>query len=1250
MLSFTKNIFSHDCLFVNRLGVTETGTVTYYFIGKETRLTGGTVPVGYPAEDTEILLLDENGEEVGPDCIGEIAVRSRYLSPGYWRNPELTRSVFLPDPEGGDKRIYRTGDLGRKLPDGCLVHLGWKDLQVNIRGHRVEVAEVETELLNHSGVKEVAVVGREHWSGEIRLAAALVPVEKAALCVDDLRKFLKDRLPDHMIPSAFMLLDALPLGPNGKVDRRALPSPDWLSAQIAGNHVAARTELEEFIAGLWQETLSLDIVGIHDNFFDLGGHSLLLGQIVSKLQAAFKINVALGDFFEQPTVRALAEIVRTALGVKEGFDTPIVSVSRPDRLPLSFAQERLWFLHQLEPDTAAYNIPTATLIEGQLNVDAFNEALNEVVRRHEALRTTFAVTDGQPAQVILSELRLALPVVDLSNLSKAESEAKARQLVIEYAQRPFNLSEAPLLRVILLKLTDDKHVFVTVHHIVADAWSIGIFFNEISILYDIYSGGRSSPLPDLPVQYADFAVWQRQRLQGETLESQISYWKKQLGDNLPIAELPADRPRPVRETFRGSRQYFVLPESLVDAIKELSRREGTTLFMLLLGAFKTLLYRYTDHESVIVGSPIAGRNRAEVDNLIGIFVNTLVLRTDLSGNPSFRDLLRRVREACLGAYAHQELPFEKLVEELQPARDLSRNPLFQVMFILQNIPVSVVNLTGLTARRLEVDSGTAKFDLTLSLAEQDKKLIGFFEYNTDLFDHSTIERMIGHFQRLLEGIVANPDQSISTLPLLTDAERHRLLVEWNDAAADYSKDSCIHELFEAQVERIPEAIAVEFGGKRLTYRELNTRANQLAHYLRRLGVGPEKLVGICIERSLEMVIGLLGILKAGGAYVPLDPRYPGERLAFMLEDAQVSVLLTQAKLVEDRGWRPVLSKVEGMEDGDPRSSILDPRLQVVFVDRDWHLIAQQSDKNPLSQVYSTDLAYVIYTSGSTGKPKGVQVSHRSILNCLCAIGDDVALTANDVFLALTTISFDIASLELFLPLIIGAKLVLASREETLDGEQLADRLTESSATAMQGTPSAWRLLLDAGWRGSRNFKILCGGEVLSRPLADQLLEGGASLWNLYGPTETTIWSTIAKVEPSKRPVAIGRPIANTQIYILDSHLQPVPVGVHGELYIGGDGLARGYLNRPELTAEKFVVNPFSSELGAQLYRTGDLARYLPDGNIEFLGRVDNQVKIRGYRIELGEIETILNQHPSVKESVVIASSFPPSRRGGLRWG
>jgi len=543
--------FSDDCLFVNRLGVSETGTVTYYFIGKETRFADGSVPVGYPAEDTDILLLDEKGEEVGPDCVGEIAVQSRYLSPGYWRNPELTRSVFLPDPEGGDERIYRTGDLGRKLPDGCLVHLGWKDFQVNIRGHRIDVAEVETALLNHPGVKEVAVVGREHWSGEIRLAAVLVPVGNAVLPAVELRKFLKNRLPDYMIPSAFMLLDALPLGPNGKVDRCALLSLDWLPLQQSSKHVAARTELEEFIVGIWEETLGLDVVGVHDGFFDLGGHSLLLAQIVSKLQSAFNVDVPLGDFIEQPTVATLAEIIQTALRVNQDSIASITSVSRPRKLPLSFAQERLWFLDQLEPDAAAYNIPTATLIEGQLNVEAMEKALNEVGKRHEALRTAFAVTKGEPTQVILPELSLKLPVVDLSDLSDTESEAEARRLITEHAKRSFDLSEAPLLRALLLKLSHNKHVFVTIHHLIADAWSIGILFEELSILYDMYCSGQSSALPELPVQYADFVVWQRQWLQGEALEFQVSYWKQQLGNNLSVVELPIDRPRPVEKVFAG---------------------------------------------------------------------------------------------------------------------------------------------------------------------------------------------------------------------------------------------------------------------------------------------------------------------------------------------------------------------------------------------------------------------------------------------------------------------------------------------------------------------------------------------------------------------------------------------------------------------------------------------------------------------------------------------------------------------------
>ena len=1118
--------------------------------------------------------------------------------------------------------------MGRKLSDGCLVHLGWKDFQVNIRGHRIEVTEVETALLGHPNVKEVAVVGREHWSGETRLVAALVPREKKGFSADDLQGFLKNRLPDYMIPSAFMLLNALPLGPNGKINRRALPTPDWLPLQRSANYVAARTELEELIIAIWKETLGLDVVGVHDNFFDLGGHSLLLGQVVSKVQTAFKLNLPLNALLEQPTVSNLAQIIEGSLRNESEFVKPIASVSRPPSLPLSFAQERLWFLDQLEPDTAAYNVPTATLIEGQLDVDAMEKALNEVAKRHEALRTTFTVTDGTPAQVILPEVRLTLPVVNLSHLSETESEAETHRLITEYAQRPFDLSEAPLLRALLLKLSHNKHVFLTIHHLIADAWSIGILFDELSIFYDMYSAGKSSELPELPVQYADFAVWQRQWLQGKALESQISYWKQQLGDNLSVVELPTDHPRPVRQTFRGARRVIVLPEFLTAAIKDLSRRESVTLFMTLLAAFKTLLYRYSGQEAIVVGSPIAGRNRAEVENLIGLFVNTLVLRTDFSGNPSFRELLRRVRTVCLGAYAHQDLPFEKLVEELQPERDLSRNPLFQVMFVLQSTPVSVINFTGLTARRFEVDSGTAKFDLTVSLAEQGNELVGCFEYSTDLFDSSMIERMVGHFQTLLEGIIGDPDQPIATSPLLAEAERHKVLMRWNDTKAEYPKELCIHELFEAQVERTPEAIAVEFEGENLTYRELNTRANRLAHHFQSLGVGPKKLVGICVERSLEMLVGLLGILKAGGAYVPLEPAYPGERLDFMIRDAQVSVIVTQARFAEDRRWR--------MEDGDPQSPILDPRLPVVCLDRDWKEFVRQSDKNPRRRAHPDSLAYVIYTSGSTGQPKGVQIEHQSLVNCLYSIRRQVGLAEQDVLLAVTTISFDIAALELYLPLITGARVVVASRDDVQDGKRLLGRLTECGTTAMQATPSSWTLLLDAGWRGSESFKILCGGEALSRKLADQLLEGGAALWNLYGPTETTIWSTMTRVEADANPVPVGRPIANTQTYILDSHLQPVLVGVHGELYIGGDGLTPGYLNHPELTAERFVRNPFSDQPGSRLYRTGDLARFRNDGDIEFLGRVDNQLKVRGYRVELGEIEAILNQHVAVKECVVVA--------------
>ena len=905
-------------------------------------------------------------------------------------------------------------------------------------------------------------------------------------------------------------------------------------------------------------------------------------------------------------------------------------------LPLSFAQQRLWFLDQLEPGSPVYNVPAAIRLKGPLNVSALERALGEVLRRHEALRTTFSNVKGKPVQVIspAPPPAPALSVVDLRGLPETERGARVLSLATKEARQTFDLARSPLLRSTLMRLSEEDHVLLLVtHHIACDGWSIGVLFRELATLYTAFTTGEAIPIAPLPIQYADFARWQRQWLQGEVLEEQLSYWKQRLAGAPAVLELPTDRSRPAVQTFKGARQSIVLPKGLSESLKALSQREGVTLFMTLLAAFKTLLYRYTGQEDIVVGSPMAGRNRAEIERLIGFFVNNLVLRTNLSGEPTFRELLRRVREVALGAYAHQDVPFEKLVEELQPERDLGRSPLFQVSFNLLNYVDERLEIPGLSISPLKVDNGTTKFDLTLFMVEGAEGLRGWLEYNeglsgwveyrTDLFEAATITRMLGHLETLLEGIIADPDQRLSELPLLTEADRYQLLVGRNDTRVDYLKDKCIHELFEGQAESTPDAVAVVFEDEQLTYSELNRRANQLAHYLRKLGVGPEVLVGICVERSVEMVVGLLGILKAGAAYVPLDPEYPKERLSFMLEDAEVPVLLTQERLVE----------------GLPEHNA-----EVICLDTGWEAIKCEGEWNPIGGATADDLAYVIYTSGSTGRPKGVQIMHQAVVNFLNSMRQRPGLVEEDTVLSVTTLSFDIAALELYLPLIVGARLVMVSREVASDGRQLWERLSNSGATMMQATPATWRLLLQAGWQGSPQLKILCGGEALSLELASQLLVKGSSLWNLYGPTETTIWSAVHKIESERGPVVIGSPIANTQIHILDRHLNPVPISVPGELYIGGDGLARGYLNRPELTAEKFIQNPFSRETGARLYKTGDLARYLADGNIEFLGRIDHQVKVRGFRIELGEIEAVLAGHEGVRETVVVAREDEPGEK------
>ncbi|WP_445240991.1 amino acid adenylation domain-containing protein [Microcoleus vaginatus] len=816
-----------------------------------------------------------------------------------------------------------------------------------------------------------------------------------------------------------------------------------------------------------------------------------------------------------------------------------------------------------------------------------------------------------------------LPLIDLSDRSPDDRQAEVQRLSALQARDPFDLGQSSLLRAQLLRLDFTEHVLLlTVHHIVFDGWSLGVFLRELAEFYQAFSSDRLPLLSPLPIQYADFATWQRQQLQGEILETQLAYWKQQLSGSLPILNLPTDFPRPAVQTFQGARQTWELPKDLSLALAQLGQQEKATLFMTLLAAFKTLLYRYTGQTDILVGSPIANRNRSEIEALIGFFVNTLVLRSDLNGNPSFRELLSSVREVALGAYAHQDVPIEKLVEELQPERDLSYSPLFQVAFALQNGLTQTIELPGLTLNSHEIDTGTANFDLMLFLEETERGLTATWEYSTNLFQPSTIARMQGHFQILLEGIIANADTRISELPLLSDRERHQLLIEWNNTQVDYPKDSTIHQIFEARAQQTPDAIAVVFENKQLTYKELNQKANQVAHYLQKLGVKPEVRVGIYVDRSLEMVVGLLGIIKAGGAYVPLDPAYSSERLSFMLEDAKVQVLLAQSHLDE---------------------KIRDRASSAVFLDSDWENIARESKENCLSDVTPDCLAYVIYTSGSTGKPKGVQVNHRSAVNLFAATYPLFNFSERDAWTVFHSYAFDFSVWEIWGALVHGCKLVIVPLEVTQSPLAFYQLLCSERVTILNQTPSAIRQLIDAQKTADREPKwslrlIICGGEALPAELASELLEWNLPLWNFYGPTEATVWTAIHRiksVESKRGSIPIGRPLPNTQLYILDANLQPVPVGVLGQLYIGGAGLSRGYLNLPELTAQKFIPNPFCEEIGARLYKTGDIARYLPDGTIEFLGRSDNQVKIRGFRIELGEIEAVLSQHPAVRESVVL---------------
>ena len=1237
-LSLWQQSVPRNVRLFNTYGPTEATIVTTAIdlspltdIGTSTR----ELPIGRAIQNARTYVLDTNLQPVPVGVPGELYIGGAGLARGYVNQPAIAALAFIPDPfsQTPGARLYKTGDLIRYQPDGRLEFLGRLDNQVKVRGFRIELREIEAVARQHPGIQDAVVVAQEDPSRTKRLIAYVVLGTREATSLpegfantpSDLRHFLQERLPDYMVPTAFVVLEALPLTPNGKIDRQRLPVPD--SKPLHSEAFAApSTPVEEILAGIWADLLGLEAASIHDNFFELGGHSLLAIRLMSQIRQAFKVEIPLRRLFESATLAKLAQVIEAAKQTSSKLDyPPIQQLGQTNDLPLSFTQQRLWFLNQLEPGNTAYNIFAAVRLQGLLKQDALEQSFRTILNRHEALRTCFKTVNGLPHAVVSPANLYRLPVVDLSQLSQIDWENQIRQIAEAEAQIPFNLSIAPLWRLKLLRHSDREHVvLLTIHHIAADGWAMGVLVRELTELYNTFCHGRPAALAALPIQYSDFASWQRQWFQGETLNAQLAYWRQQLDTAPASLSLPTDRPRPVTQQFRGSVRVFQLSPELSRALKTLSQRQGATLFMLLLAAFKLLLSRYAGSEDIVVGTPIANRNQTEIEGLIGCFVNMLALRTDLSGNPSFIELLARVRDVTLDAYTHQDLPFEKLVEELASQRSLSHTPLFQVTFVLQNAPMSALELTDLTVTPLDISTNSTKFDLTLTFEEKASQLVGCFEYNTDLFESTTIDRAIGHLQTLLEGVVANPKQHLSELPLLTDVEQHQLQVDWNQTQADYPRTACIHQLFEAQVRRTPDAIAAIFTdtakascrGKllQLTYRELNARANKLARYLQQLGIGPDVPVGICVERSLAMVIGLLGILKAGGAYVPLDPNYPKERLDWMVSDSQLPVLLTQQSLLE---------------------TLPESQARILCLDTHWPTIESYSPENLEISTVSSQLAYIIYTSGSTGKPKGVQIEHRSVANFLTSMQRQFNLTSADRLLAVTSISFDIAVLELYLPLISGACLVVASRAIATDGRQLSQTLTAVNATLMQATPATWRMLLTVGWQGNPALTLLCGGEALSRELAQALQTKGAILWNLYGPTETTIWSLIhpvREIDPSTPAISIGRPIANTQIYLLDADDRLVPIGVPGELHIGGEGLARGYLNHPELTAEKFVHHP---TLG-RLYKTGDLARYQPDGKIEYMGRCDYQVKIRGFRIELGEIEAALNQHPQVGTAIVVA--------------
>jgi amino acid adenylation domain-containing protein/FkbM family methyltransferase len=1206
----------------NVYGPTETTTFATFYEITEAPAADRTIPIGRPISNTRLYILDEELEPVPIGVVGELFIGGDGVACGYLGRPELTAERFIPDRFGeqAGQRLYRTGDLVRYLPDGNVEFIGRKDQQIKIRGYRIELGEIEAALQRHPAVRQVAVLARESATGKQLTAYVVKEADAGAVGTMLLREHLLRLLPDYMIPTAFMELQDLPLTANGKLDRKALPAPDQIS--VADREYAAPVaQTETALARIWAEVLKVERVGREDNFFELGGHSLLAVTLVGRLRRGLGLEVAVRDLFTHPVLWALA---RALEGRAQSELAPLVMGSRHPLLPLSFAQQRLWFLAQIEGGSEAYHIAAALRLRGRLDRVALRSALDRIVERHEALRTSFEWAGDQPVQRIAPpESGFALQEQDLGGCTDDELE----QRLSAEQRRPFDLERGPLIRGQVLRLSGDEHVLaITMHHIVSDGWSIGIMVNELSALYQAYASGRDDPLAPLPIQYADYALWQRQGMDDAAHRRQLDYWKAALQGAPPLLELPTDRTRPPQQSFAGDAVPVELDANLTRDLKALCHRRGMTLYMVVLAAWAAVLSRLSGQEEVVIGTPVANRTRADLEGLIGFFVNLQGLRVAVSG--SLAEVLERVKVRALDAQANQDVPFEQVVEILQPPRSVAYAPVFQALLAWQNNDLGALDLPGLQLAPLPMPYEITKFDLELVLGDAGERVVGTLGYATALFDRETVRRQAGYLRRILSAMVADDQQPVRRVDVLDAAERHRLLVSWNDTAREYPRDRCIHELFEDQVGRTPDAIAVVELGRTLDYAQLNERANQLAHYLRRLGVEPDSRIALCMERGLEMVVSILAVLKSGGAYVPMEPEYPPERLRSMLVDSAPTVLLV------DGAGRRALEQAHGK--GSGRAVMLD-----VQADAAQWAGMPRGDLAP-ARAGARDLAYVIYTSGSTGRPKGVMNEHRGVVNRLLWMQEAHSLGEHDVVLQKTPFSFDVSVWEFFWPLMVGARLVMARPGGHKDPDYLSELIHRAGVTTLHFVPSMLRAFLDQGAAaGCRSVKrVMCSGEALPAALASSFNEQlpWAQLHNLYGPTEAAVdvsaWHCVAGDE--RLSIPIGRPIANTQLYILDEWLQPLPLGVAGELFIGGVQVARGYLNQPELTAQRFIPDPIGREPQGCLYRTGDLARWRSDAAIEYLGRNDHQVKIRGFRIELDEIEAQVLACPGVGACTVLA--------------